>query len=72
VIFEALEIMFPFSPLICLSQGEEDKWKEAFSLFDRDSDGKIGSNEVGTVMRALGALDCPARSTILFCFVFFI
>jgi len=33
---------------------EEDKWKEAFGLFDRDGDGKISSSELGTVMRALG------------------
>eukprot|EP01125_Pyxidicula_operculata_P011518 TRINITY_DN376_c0_g1_i3.p1 TRINITY_DN376_c0_g1~~TRINITY_DN376_c0_g1_i3.p1 ORF type:complete len:166 (-),score=34.36 TRINITY_DN376_c0_g1_i3:25-453(-) len=33
---------------------EEEKWKEAFSLFDRDGDGKITSGELGTVMRALG------------------
>jgi len=33
---------------------EEEKWKEAFNLFDRDNDGKINANEVGTVMRALG------------------
>jgi len=33
---------------------EEEKWKEAFGLFDRDGDGKIGASELGTVMRALG------------------
>jgi Ca2+-binding EF-hand superfamily protein len=34
--------------------GEEAKWRDAFELFDRDSDGKIPSNEIGTVIRALG------------------
>jgi len=33
---------------------EEAKWQEAFGLFDRDNDGKISKDEVGTVMRALG------------------
>eukprot|EP01121_Diplochlamys_sp_Union-15-3_P016879 TRINITY_DN582_c0_g3_i3.p1 TRINITY_DN582_c0_g3~~TRINITY_DN582_c0_g3_i3.p1 ORF type:complete len:157 (-),score=45.31 TRINITY_DN582_c0_g3_i3:34-456(-) len=33
---------------------EEDTWKEAFSLFDRDGDGQIGTEEIGTVFRALG------------------
>ena len=30
------------------------EYKEAFSLFDRDGDGTITTNELGTVMRALG------------------
>jgi len=32
----------------------EEKWKEAFDLFDRDGDGRITTGELGTVMRALG------------------
>ncbi|EEB09679.1 calmodulin Cam1 [Schizosaccharomyces japonicus yFS275] len=30
------------------------EFKEAFSLFDRDQDGNITSNELGVVMRSLG------------------
>eukprot|EP01120_Amphizonella_sp_Union-15-10_P003658 TRINITY_DN1406_c0_g1_i1.p1 TRINITY_DN1406_c0_g1~~TRINITY_DN1406_c0_g1_i1.p1 ORF type:complete len:142 (-),score=46.47 TRINITY_DN1406_c0_g1_i1:78-503(-) len=33
---------------------EETTWKEAFSLFDRDGDGNIKIEELGTVFRALG------------------
>jgi Ca2+-binding EF-hand superfamily protein len=36
-------------------QTEVDAWKEAFSLFDKDGDGNISSEELGTVMRALGS-----------------
>jgi len=31
------------------------EFKEAFSLFDKDGDGTISANELGTVMRSLGA-----------------
>lgn len=30
------------------------EYKEAFSLFDRDNDGRIQASELGTLMRALG------------------
>ncbi|VDM94117.1 unnamed protein product, partial [Onchocerca ochengi] len=30
------------------------KFKEAFSLFDKDGDGTITTKELGTVMRSLG------------------
>jgi calmodulin len=30
------------------------EFKEAFSLFDKDSDGTITTKELGTVMRSLG------------------
>jgi calmodulin len=38
-----------------LSEEQIAEFKEAFSLFDRDGDGKITSKELGTVMRSLGA-----------------
>eukprot|EP01124_Arcella_intermedia_P016255 TRINITY_DN2284_c0_g1_i1.p2 TRINITY_DN2284_c0_g1~~TRINITY_DN2284_c0_g1_i1.p2 ORF type:complete len:142 (-),score=32.13 TRINITY_DN2284_c0_g1_i1:65-490(-) len=41
---------------------EENKWSEAFQLFDRDNDGKISKEEVGTVMRALG--QCPTEAEV--------
>merc|ERR1712110_365273 len=31
-------------------------YKEAFSLFDRDGDGKIAAKEIGIVMRSLGQM----------------
>jgi len=37
-----------------LSEQQIADCKEAFQLFDRDSDGKITTNELGTVMRSLG------------------
>jgi calmodulin len=38
------------------------EWKEAFQLFDRDGDNKISANELGTVMRSLGA--CPTQAEV--------
>ncbi len=38
-----------------LSEEQIAEFKEAFSLFDKDGDGKITSKELGTVMRSLGA-----------------
>ena len=37
-----------------LSEQQISEFKEAFSLFDKDSDGKITTKELGTVMRSLG------------------
>ncbi|ODQ64286.1 calmodulin [Nadsonia fulvescens var. elongata DSM 6958] len=37
-----------------LSEQQISEFKEAFSLFDKDSDGQITSKELGTVMRSLG------------------
>ncbi|NXA79820.1 CALMS protein, partial [Thryothorus ludovicianus] len=37
-----------------LSEEKIAEFKEAFSLFDRDSDGCISTKELGTVMRSLG------------------
>eukprot|EP01087_Luapelamoeba_hula_P016320 TRINITY_DN5016_c0_g1_i1.p2 TRINITY_DN5016_c0_g1~~TRINITY_DN5016_c0_g1_i1.p2 ORF type:complete len:150 (-),score=53.33 TRINITY_DN5016_c0_g1_i1:57-506(-) len=37
-----------------LSEEQIAEFKEAFSLFDKDGDGKITSKELGTVMRSLG------------------
>jgi len=33
---------------------QKEEFKEAFHLFDKDGDGKIGTDEIGTVMRAIG------------------
>ncbi|KAL6056317.1 Calmodulin [Balamuthia mandrillaris] len=37
-----------------LNEEQIAEFKEAFSLFDKDGDGKITSKELGTVMRSLG------------------
>jgi len=37
-----------------LTEDQVTEFKEAFSLFDRDGDGRITSKELGTVMRSLG------------------
>ncbi|NWI37935.1 CALMS protein, partial [Picathartes gymnocephalus] len=37
-----------------LSEEKIAEFKEAFSLFDRDGDGRVGTKELGTVMRSLG------------------
>lgn len=39
---------------LCLNEEQVNEFREAFSLFDRDSDGTITTNELGTVMRSLG------------------
>merc|ERR1712165_197587 len=37
-----------------LTEEQIAEFKEAFSLFDKDGDGKITTKELGTVMRSLG------------------
>lgn len=37
-----------------LSQQQVDEYREAFSLFDKDGDGTISAEELGTIMRSLG------------------
>lgn len=37
-----------------MSEAQISEFKEAFSLFDQDQDGKITSKELGIVMRSLG------------------
>lgn len=37
-----------------LTEEQISEFKEAFSLFDKDGDGCITTNELGTVMRSLG------------------
>ena len=36
------------------SSEQLEEYREAFDVFDRDSDGKITTNELGVVMRSLG------------------
>merc|ERR1712000_637821 len=38
------------------SEAQLKEYKEAFSLFDRDGDGKIAAKEIGIVMRSLGQM----------------
>mmetsp|Transcript_2545 Transcript_2545/g.7612 ORF Transcript_2545/g.7612 Transcript_2545/m.7612 type:complete len:152 (+) Transcript_2545:101-556(+) len=45
-----------------LKPDQEEQYEEAFKLFDRDGDGKITTDELGTVMRSLGA--CPTETTV--------
>jgi len=37
-----------------LTESQLAEFKEAFALFDKDGDGLLSANEVGTVMRSLG------------------
>lgn len=39
----------------CFTQEQIAEYKEAFSMFDKNSDGVITVQEVGTVLRSLGA-----------------
>ncbi|GMM49047.1 calmodulin [Starmerella bacillaris] len=44
-----------------LSESQLNAYREAFSLFDKDRDGKITSRELGTVMRSLGQTPTEAE-----------
>ncbi len=37
-----------------LTQQQIEEFKECFQMFDKDGDGTINTNELGTVMRSLG------------------
>ena len=43
-----------FRKKLRLTEEQIAEYKEAFSVFDNDGDGTIDTNELGTVMRALG------------------
>ena len=45
-----------------LTEEQINAYKEAFSLFDKDRDGKISAKELGTVMRSLG--QTPSESEV--------
>eukprot|EP00005_Dracoamoeba_jomungandri_P001870 CAMPEP_0174257624 /NCGR_PEP_ID=MMETSP0439-20130205/6736_1 /TAXON_ID=0 /ORGANISM="Stereomyxa ramosa, Strain Chinc5" /LENGTH=159 /DNA_ID=CAMNT_0015340787 /DNA_START=24 /DNA_END=499 /DNA_ORIENTATION=- len=47
------------SPELQLSQDQIASFKEAFSLFDKDGDGSITADELGTVMQSLGHQPTP-------------
>ena len=44
----------PKKPDLGLSDEQTAQFKQAFSLFDKDNDGSITADELGTVMRSLG------------------
>lgn len=44
-----------------LTESQLNAYREAFSLFDKDRDGKITSRELGTVMRSLGQTPTEAE-----------
>ena len=44
-----------------LTEDQIAEFKEAFCLFDTDGGGDIGSDELGTVMNALGQNPSPAE-----------
>ncbi|KAL4237939.1 hypothetical protein ACF0H5_002649 [Mactra antiquata] len=46
-----------------LTEEQIGEFKEAFSLFDKDGDGRVTSKELGTVMRSLG--QNPTESELL-------
>ena len=48
-----------------LTEEQISEFKEAFSLFDRESSGTIGSQELGTVMRSLGQNPTEAELKVL-------
>jgi calmodulin len=37
-----------------LTEKQIGEFKEAFDLYDKEGDGKIGIKELGTIMRSLG------------------
>ena len=37
-----------------LTENQKEEFKEAFSLFDKDGDGTVSTEELGQVMRTLG------------------
>ena len=43
-----------FGVFFILTRLSPNRFKEAFSLFDKDGDGTITTKELGTVMRSLG------------------
>lgn len=47
---------------INLSQEALNEYKDAFSLFDKDGDGYISNNELGSVLRSLG--QCPTQAEV--------
>jgi calmodulin len=46
-----------------LSEEQISQYKDAFSLFDKDSDGTVPTKELGTIMRSLGSN--PTQSELL-------
>ena len=45
-----------------LTEEQIAEFKEAFLIFDKDGDGSISTNELGTVMRSLG--QCPTEDEL--------
>ena len=40
---------------------EVEQYREAFSLFDKNGDGTVSTNELGTIMRSLGQTPTEAE-----------
>jgi calmodulin len=45
-----------------VSEAQLAEYKEAFALFDKDADGRLDNNDLGSLVRALGR--CPTEATI--------
>lgn len=54
VVVNVITVVVIRSVFLCAIEWLAAEFKEAFALFDKDSDGTITTKELGTVMRSLG------------------